>query len=43
MFIDFSGVMLVNLTAGLTLLAHYLYVNPELGARRSWAARFFVF
>jgi putative membrane protein len=41
MFIDFLGVMLVNLTAGLALLAHYLYVNPEPGARRSWAAAFF--
>jgi putative membrane protein len=41
MFIDFIGVMLVNLAAGLALLAHYLYVDPAPGERRSWAAGFF--
>lgn len=41
MFIDFLGVMLVNLAAGLALLAHYLYENPKRGERRSWAAGFF--
>ena len=28
MFIDYLAVMLVNLGAGLALLAHYLYVRP---------------
>lgn len=41
MFIDFVSVMLINLAAGLALLAHYLYVNPKPGERRSWAAGFF--
>ncbi|MBX5467208.1 MAG: DUF981 domain-containing protein [Firmicutes bacterium] len=41
MFIDFVGVMLVNLAAGLAILAHYLYKNPAPGERRSWAAGFF--
>lgn len=41
MFIDFVGVMLVNLAAGLAILAHYLYVNPDRGTRRSWASGFF--
>lgn len=41
MFRDFVAVMLVNLAAGLALLAHYIYVNPEKGTRKSWAAGFF--
>lgn len=41
MFVDFLGVMLVNLSAGLALLAHYLYVNPGESSRRSWASGFF--
>ncbi len=41
MFVDFLGLMLVNLVAGLALLAHYLYVSPEEGSRRSWASGFF--
>ncbi|MGC8488916.1 MAG: DUF981 family protein [Clostridia bacterium] len=41
MFIDYLGVMLVNLGAGLALLAHYLYVKPPKESRRSWAAGFF--
>lgn len=40
MFIDFVGVMLINLAAGLAILAHYLYENPQPGDRRSWAAGF---
>ncbi len=41
MFVDYLGVMLLNLGAGLALLAHYLYVKPEKEVRRSWAAGFF--
>lgn len=41
MFIDYLAVMLVNLGAGLALLAHYLYVRPAPKVRRSWAAGFF--
>lgn len=41
MFIDYLGVMLVNMGAGLALLAHYLYMNPPKTARKSWAAGFF--
>lgn len=41
MFIDYLGVMLVNLGAGLALLAHYIYVKPPKETRRSWAAGFF--
>lgn len=41
MFQDFIAVMLINLAAGLALLAHYIYVNPEKGTRKSWAAGFF--
>lgn len=41
MFVDFVSIMLVNLAAGLALLAHYLYQMPEPGSRRSWAAGFF--
>jgi putative membrane protein len=41
MFVDYLAVMLLNLGAGLALLAHYLYVNPEKDSRRSWAAGFF--
>ena len=41
MFVDYLAVMLINLGAGLALLAHYLYVRPAKEARRSWAAGFF--
>ncbi len=41
MFVDYLAVMLLNLGAGLALLAHYLYVNPAKENRRSWAAGFF--
>lgn len=41
MFTDFVALMLINLAAGLALLAHYLYQMPEAGTRRSWAAGFF--
>lgn len=41
MFVDYVGVMLVNLAAGLAILAHYLYKNPAPRERRSWAAGFF--
>ncbi len=41
MFHDWLAVMLVNLGAGLALLAHYLYVNPPKEERKSWAAGFF--
>ncbi|PSR21901.1 MAG: hypothetical protein C7B45_08950 [Sulfobacillus acidophilus] len=41
MFIDYLAVMLVNLGAGLALLAHYLYVKPDKQYRKSWAAGFF--
>ena len=41
MFIDYLGVMLVNLGAGLALLAHYVYVRPAKEARKSWAAGFY--
>lgn len=41
MFVDYLAVMLINLGAGLALLAHYLYVKPEKEARKSWAAGFF--
>lgn len=41
MFIDYLAVMLVNMGAGLALLAHYLYVRPTKETRKSWAAGFF--
>lgn len=41
MFVDYLAVMLLNLGAGLALLAHYLYVNPGKEYRRSWASGFF--
>ena len=41
MFIDYLAVMLINLGAGLALLAHYLYVKPPKETRKSWAAGFF--
>ncbi len=41
MMIDYLAVMLVNMGAGLALLAHYLYVKPEKGQRKSWGAGFF--
>ncbi len=41
MFVDYLGVMLVNLGAGLALLAHYLYVKPAKALRKSWAAGFY--
>ncbi len=41
MFIDYLALMLVNLGAGLALLALYLFANPDKAARRSWAAGFF--
>lgn len=41
MMIDYLAVMLVNLGAGLALLAHYLYIKPEKGNRKSWASGFF--
>ncbi|CAB1128388.1 conserved membrane protein of unknown function [Candidatus Hydrogenisulfobacillus filiaventi] len=41
MFVDYVGVMLINLAAGLALLAHYLYMNPSPDTRRSWASGFF--
>ena len=41
MFIDYLAVMLINVGAGLALLAHYLYVKPAPEARRSWASGFF--
>lgn len=40
MFIDYLAVMLVNLGAGLALLALYLFTNPDKAARRSWASGF---
>lgn len=41
MFVDYLAVMLVNLGAGLALLAHYLFLRPSKETRRSWAAGFF--
>jgi len=41
MFTDYLAVMLVNMGAGLALLAHYLFVNPPKEQRKSWAAGFF--
>lgn len=41
MFIDFLGVMLINLAAGLAILGHFLYVNPEPESRLSWGSGFF--
>ncbi len=41
MFTDYLGVMLLNLGAGLALLAYYLYVKPDRAYRRSWSAGFF--
>lgn len=41
MFIDYTGVMLVGLSAGLVVLAHYLYRSPEKELRPSWSAGFF--
>ncbi len=41
MFTDYLAVMLINLGAGLALLAHYLYVKPTKESRKSWAAGFF--
>ena len=40
MFIDYLAVMLINLGAGLALLAHYLYVKPPKETRRGWATGF---
>lgn len=45
MSIDYLGVMLVNLGAGLALLAHYLYMRPTRENRRvgrpaSWRSAF---
>ncbi len=39
--IDYAGVMLVGVSAGFVILAHYLYVNPPPEARQPWAAGFF--
>lgn len=33
--------MLVGLSAGFVILAHYLYRNPEPGERQAWASGFF--
>jgi len=41
MFVDFIGVMLITLASGLAFLAHYLYRDPPVGERKSWAAGFF--
>lgn len=41
MFTDYLSVMLLNLGAGLALLASYLYLKPDKPYRRSWAAGFF--
>ncbi|PSR34287.1 MAG: hypothetical protein C7B46_06055 [Sulfobacillus benefaciens] len=41
MFVDYLAVMLLNVGAGLALLAHYLYVHPDKQYRRSWSAGFF--
>src|SRR5579875_3867471 len=41
MFIDYTAVMLVGISAGFVILAHYLYTNPAPEARQPWAAGFF--
>jgi putative membrane protein len=41
MFIDYTASMLVGISAGLVILAHYLYTNPPAEARQPWAAGFF--
>ncbi len=41
MFIDFTGVMLIGMSAGFVILAHYLYRNPGPDEREPWAAGFF--
>jgi putative membrane protein len=41
MFIDYTAVMLVGISAGFVILAHYLYTNPPPEARQPWAAGFF--
>ncbi len=41
MFTDYLAIMLLNLGAGLALLAHYLYVKPDKQYRKSWAAGFY--
>jgi putative membrane protein len=40
MFIDFLDLMLINLFAGLTLLAFYLYKNPDDPDQKSWVPGF---
>jgi putative membrane protein len=41
MFIDYTAVMLVGMSAGFVILAHYLYTNPAPDERQPWAAGFF--
>ncbi len=41
LFTDYLAVMLVGLSSGFVILAHYLYRNPEPGDRQAWAAGFF--
>lgn len=41
MFVDYTAVMLVGISAGFVILAHYLYTNPPPEARQPWAAGFF--
>lgn len=41
MFVDYTGVMLIGISAGFVILAHYLYRNPEPDQREPWAAGFF--
>jgi putative membrane protein len=40
MFIDFLDLMLINLFAGLTLLAFYIYKNPDDPDQKSWVPGF---
>ncbi len=40
-FIDYTAVMLVGISAGFVILAHYLYRNPPPEDRQQWAAGFF--
>lgn len=41
MFVDYTAVMLVGVSAGFVILAHYLYTSPPPEARQPWAAGFF--
>lgn len=41
MFQDFLVVMLIGLSSGFVILAHYLFRNPEPDERQAWAAGFF--